>query len=143
MILLNKAVIRGWALLPTSCTSVWSVFIASEVAVLGKKIDMVGNDHQVAGKERGIDSSCGIGDEKVLHADFMQHAHRKRDLLHGIAFVVVETSLHGDDVLPAESADEEVAFVPLHGGHREMGDGGIGDGMPDVDGGSQFSQSGA
>ena len=49
------------------------------------------------------------------------------DQFHGIAFVIVEASLHGDDELSSEIASDEVAFVSDGRRYRETRDGPVGD----------------
>ena len=95
--------------------------------MFGEEVDVVGDDHQVSDTERGVYSSGGIGDEQLLDADFMEHPYREGDFLHGIAFVIVEAPLHGDDVFVAEFAEQQVAFVALYRGYGEIRNGGIRD----------------
>ena len=81
---------------------------------------MVGDDHQVARAEGGVDSAAGIRNEKRLDAQQFHHAYGEGNLLHCVSFVVVEAALHGDDSFAAERAEDQASLVTLHGRDRKI-----------------------
>ncbi len=83
---------------------------------------MIGDDHQVSYLEVVVDTAGGVGHEQVLDSDDLHHADRKRDKFHRVAFVEVDSSLHGDDRLAAQLAHDEVALVAYRRGDRESRD---------------------
>ena len=82
--------------------------------VLGEEVDVVGDNHQVANFERGIHATGGIADEERLNAKFIHDSDGERHFLHSIAFVEMETSLHGHDILVTETAEDELARMSLN-----------------------------
>ena len=85
-----------------------------------EQIDMVGDDHQVANLEGWIHATCCIGDKECLDAQLVHDANGEGDSLHAVAFVVVETSLHGQDVNTSQLAEDELAGVAFYGRDREV-----------------------
>ena len=92
-----------------------------------EEVDVVGNHHQVANLEGWVHATCSIRDEECLDAQFVHDAHRERHFLHRVAFVVVESPLHGHDVNPAKLSEDEFAGVSLDGRYREVGDVAVGE----------------
>ena len=88
--------------------------------MLGEEIDVISDDHEVADMEGGVHASCGIGDEERLHPQFVHNTYREGDFLHGIAFVEMKASLHGDDVHSSEFSENEFAGMSLNGGQWEV-----------------------
>ena len=95
--------------------------------VLGEEVDVVGDNHQLANLELGVHAAGGIADEERLDAQLIHHANGERHLLHRVALVEVETTLHGHDVLAAQTSEDELAGVALDGGDGEVGNLGIGE----------------
>ena len=94
--------------------------------VLGEHVDVVGDNHQVANLEGRVHTAGGIRHEEGLDAQFVHDAHGEGDFLHGVALVVVEAALHGQDVYPAKFAEYQFATMTFHGRYREVGNVGIG-----------------
>ena len=90
--------------------------------MLGEEIDVVSDDHEVANLESGVHAACSVGDEERLDAQFVHDANGERHLLHVVAFVVVESALHGHDVDAPEFAEDELAAMSFDGGYGEVGD---------------------
>ena len=88
---------------------------------IGHQVDMVGDDHQVARAERCIDAARGVRDEQEADAEQPHDADREGHLLHRIAFVVVEPSLHGHDAAAARLAENQTSLVPLDRRDGEAG----------------------
>ena len=65
------------------------------------------------------------------------------DLLHVVAFVVVETTLHGKYFLVAQTSEDEATRVPLHCRNREVRNIGVGEYFNDFDFFCQTSKTGA
>ena len=89
--------------------------------MLWEEVDVVGDNHQVADSEGRVHASGGIGDIECADAELIHDAHGEGDLLHGVALIIVEASLHGQDVDASELAEDEFAGVSLDGGHGEVG----------------------
>ena len=82
--------------------------------VLWEQVDVVVDNHQVANLERLIHAARRIADEQRLYAELIHHTYRERNLLHGVAFVVVETAVHGENVLAAELSEDKLSGVSLY-----------------------------
>ena len=88
--------------------------------VLGEEVDMVGDDHQVTYMERLIHATGGIADEERLNAQFVHDTYGERHLLHRIALIEVETTLHSEDIHPTQLSENQFSTMSFHGGHREV-----------------------
>ena len=88
---------------------------------IGKEVDMVADEHQVADGEVLVHSSGGIRDEKILDPKLYHHAYGQHDRVHRVAFVVVVAPLHRKDAFPSEGSADEIAFMPYGGGGGEAG----------------------
>ena len=86
---------------------------------IGHQVDMVGDDHQVADAERGVDAARSVRYKEVFDAELPHDAHRERHLLHAVAFVIVETALHGHDPAALDHAENHTAFVSFDRGDGE------------------------
>ena len=87
---------------------------------IGHEVDVVGDDHQVAHAVVGVQCAGGVAYEKRFDAHAGENPFGVGDLLHGVAFIVVEAALHGHNLFPAEGADDEVALVSYGGGALEV-----------------------
>ena len=90
--------------------------------VFREEVDVVGDNHQVADLELRVHAARSVAYEEGLYAQFVHHADRERNVLHRVALVVVEASLHRHDVLAAELAEDELARVALNGRYGEVRD---------------------
>ena len=99
--------------------------ILAAQGMLGEKVDVVADEHDVADVEIGVHASGGVADEEGLDAEFVHHPYGEGDGLHVVPFVIVEASLHGKDGSSAEMSEEETSGMSLHGRHGEVGDVGI------------------
>ena len=102
---------------------------------------MVGNDHQVAHTERGVDTPRGVRHEEVSDAQLLHHAHGEGHLLHRITLVVVEAALHGDDPAALDRPEDHPALVTLDRRDGETGDVSVFDGELRVDPVGEIAQS--
>ena len=110
---------------------------------VGHQVDMVGDDHQVAHAERGIDPARSVRHEEVFDAQLLHDAHRESHLLHRVALVVVEAPLHGHDLAALDRAEDHTPLVPLDGRNGETRDIFVFDGECSVDLIGETAQAGA
>ncbi len=101
--------------------------VLASQGVLWEAVDVVGDDHEVADVEVGVHASGSVADEESLDAQLVHHAYGECDFLHGVAFVVVESSLHGHDVLASEASEDESAAMAFDCADGEVGDVGVGE----------------
>ena len=101
--------------------------------MFGEEVDVVGDEHDVTNLETFVRPPRGVGHEEGLDAEFVHHADGERHLLHRVALVVVEASLHGQHFLSAEPSENQAARMPFDRRHRKVGDVGIRKGFDDLD----------
>ena len=94
--------------------------------VFGEEIDVVSNNHQVADLERWVHAAGSVRNEEGLDAQFVHDAHGEGDLLHVVAFVIVEAALHGQDVNTTKLTEDKLSGMSFYGGHGEIGDVAVG-----------------
>ena len=80
------------------------VVVHADERIAIQQIDVVVDDHHVAGGEVRIQPAGRVGDDQQLDAERLHHADRKRGPLGRVAFVAVEAALHGDDRHAGEPA---------------------------------------
>ena len=90
--------------------------------MLGEEVDVVGDDHQVANFKAWVHATGSIRDEERLDAQLIHHTNRKGHLLHGVALVVVEATLHGQDVHTTQLTEDEFSAMAFHRRDGEVGD---------------------
>ena len=78
---------------------------------IGHHVDVVLDDDQVADMILYVGSACGVRDEQELDAEEFHDPYAEGNQLHGIAFVEMQASLHGYDLLATEGAINEIALV--------------------------------
>ena len=78
---------------------------------VGEIVDVVADDHQITYAEGLVDTTCGVGDEEVLDTEELHHADGEGDLLHGVAFVVVEAPLHAQHGHAREGTSDEIPLM--------------------------------
>ena len=92
----------------------WAVInILATERMLGEVVDVVGDDHEVANLEIRVHAAGSVGYEEGLDAQLAHDSDGEGYLLHGIALVVMETALHGHDVLVAELTEDEFPAMSL------------------------------
>ena len=89
--------------------------------MLWEEVDMVGDNHQVANLEGRVHAACSVRYEECLNAQLVHDTNSESDLLHVIALIVVETSLHGQNVYATQFTEDECSGVSLYGGNGEVG----------------------
>ena len=103
----------------------------------------VGDDHQVADAERGVDAARGVRHEEVFDTQLLHHAHGEGHLLHRVTLIVVEAALHGHHPAALDRPEDHPALVALDRRDGEPGDIFIFDGELRVDPVGEIAQSGA
>ena len=104
---------------------------------------MVGDDHQIAHAERGVDAPRGVRHEEVSDAQLLHHTHGEGHLLHRITLVVVEAALHGHDPAALDRSEDHPALVALDRRDGEPGYLLVFDGELRVDPVGEIAQPGA
>ncbi len=97
------------------------VVIFTTQRIFGKQIDMIGDDHYIAYAELLVHTPGSIADKECLHTESFHNPYRKCNGLHVVAFIIMETSLHGHYRLGAKTTEYQIAAVPLYGRYREIG----------------------
>ncbi len=82
---------------------------------------MVGDDHYVADNEFLVHAACSVRDDECFDSKLTHDADGEGDLLHVVAFVVVEATRHRHYSLTAESSDNQHSAVTFDGRNREVG----------------------
>lgn len=93
--------------------------------MLREAVDVVGDDHDVANVEFRVHTARCVAYKKHFYAQFIHHAYGECYILHGVSFIEMEASLHGDDVLVAEFAENQFSAMSFDCRDREIGDVGI------------------
>src|SRR5207245_1023065 len=88
--------------------------------VYALEIDMVAHDDEAALRVFAIDSARRIREDHGFDAHAGKDANRKRDILHGIAFVEMNTALHSGHGDAIHRAEDELAGVADCGGARKI-----------------------
>lgn len=89
---------------------------------MAAKVDVVADDHDVAHLIVGIGATAGVREKQMADAQKLEHPHRKGYLLHGIAFVKVESSFEDYHRHFVDGPEDEGSLVPFDGGNREVRD---------------------
>jgi len=82
---------------------------------------MVGDYHQVTNLESGVHATCSVRYEESLNTQLVHDADREGYLLHGIAFIEMEASLHRHDVDTSQLAEYQLATMSLDGRYGKVG----------------------
>ena len=82
---------------------------------------MVGNHHQIANLEARVHATCGIRNKEGLNTQLVHHTNGEGYLLHRVALVVVETTLHRHDVYTAKLTKDKFAAVAFYCRNGEVG----------------------
>ena len=104
---------------------------------------MVGDDHQVARAERGVDAARGVRYEQEADAQLLHDTDREGHLLHRVALIIVEPPLHGHDAAAFDLAENQPSAMPLDGRDGESGNILVVDGVTGRDPVGEASEAGA
>ena len=120
------AVSLCYKFMAVSFTHVWETRTSRDIrtmqGVLRHVVDVVGDNHQVANLEVRIGATSSIADEKSLDTQFIHDPNGERDLLHRIALIIMEATLHGHHILAAKFSEDEFSGMALYCGYREVWD---------------------
>ena len=86
------------------------------------ELDVVGDDHHIAGAVAGVDGAGGVGEDGGLDAQQLEYPNGDDQLFEVIALIGVEPAGHAHHLAAADGAEDELAGVGGHGGHQEIGD---------------------
>ena len=75
------------------------------------EIDVIRNEHQIAGFERRVDATGRIRDDELLDPESAEDARQKRHLGHLVPFVEVHAALHHCDRNITGAAEDEATLV--------------------------------
>ena len=70
------------------------VVVDAHQRVVAHQVDLVVDDHDVAGAVHRVQAADGLRDDQQLRAEPLHHADRQRDLLERVAFVLMEAAFH-------------------------------------------------
>src|SRR4030043_150041 len=99
----------------------YTVIIFSDKGI-GKKIYMISDYHDIAYLKCRIYSSGSIGKEKTFYAEIPEYPYRQCHQVRSVSFIIMEPSLHGDNLLLSEIAIDKLSFMTFHGRDREIRD---------------------
>ena len=88
------------------------VLVRSDQRVRAEPVDVVGDQHQVAGRETSVRTPAGgVGQDDRLHAEPRQHPGRENDVGHRPAFVEMDPPGEHDDGRLPDVAEDELSRV--------------------------------
>ena len=67
-----------------------------------------------------IHAASSIRDEESLNAQLIHNTDRESDFLHGVAFVEMESPLHGHDIDATKFSEDQFARVTFDSGNGEV-----------------------
>ena len=85
--------------------------VRSDKGIVAGKIDVVRDNHNIADIKPRIDSASSIGQYEGLDSQQLHDSHRESDFLHAVPFIVVKSSLHGDDRFSRHVAAQKSSMV--------------------------------
>ena len=106
-------------------------------------VEVVGDEHEFAGVEVWVGSAGGVGDDHAGTAETMQNADGECDAFEVSAFIIVDASLHDDEVFAVELAEDQVSGMSMHAGGWESFDFAVGDDHGIFQGIDKRAESGA
>ena len=82
--------------------------------MLWEEVDMVGDNHQVTNLESGVHATSSVRYEECLDTQLVHDTNGEGNLLHIVSLIVVETSLHSQDVYATQLTENQFAAVALY-----------------------------
>ena len=107
------------------------------------EVDVIGDQHQVAGLVRRVHAAGGVRDHERLDAEAPDDTREEHDLVHLVAFVEVHASLHDHDGQRGGVAEDHAAGVSEDRRGLGAGDLAVGNGGLDVDTVDDVAEPGA
>ena len=96
--------------------------VAPDQRVLPHEVDVIGDQHQFAGMEFGIDGAGGVGEDHAIDAALGELTNAEGDFGAGIAFVIVGAAGEHHHFGFAQAAGDQFAGVSGGGDGRPPGD---------------------
>ena len=96
------------------------------------RVDVVAQDDEVAGMERGIDAAHGVGEQQTRAAHAAQQLHRRDNGFPAHALVPVAPPAEGCDATAKALVEHEFAYVPRDGRAPDTGNVGVGNAQNDM-----------
>src|SRR5690242_20676764 len=90
---------------------------------------MVGNDHQMAAGEIGVDGAGSIGQDQSIRAETADDSSAECHLGHCVSFVVMNAAFEDDDTLISDLAEDNLSAMPWNFRERKVGNGDIVDSL--------------
>ena len=87
-----------------------------------EKLDVIGNEHQIARGILGVHRARGVRHDHRLCAKQADDAAGVGGVLHGVSLVAVHSALHDRHALAAQLTENEAALVSRRGGRAEVRD---------------------
>src|SRR5699024_12745971 len=92
-----------------------SLFPTRRSSDLTHIVNMIFNKHQVSRLKIFINTTCRICYNDGLNSKILHYANRKSNLLHGIPFIIMKSSLHRDHLFPLKYSNHKLSFMPCNG----------------------------
>jgi hypothetical protein len=92
------------------------------------EVDVVRQEHQVAGVDVGMHGACGVGEDQGLGAEGLEDLERQAHGVAPAAFVVMRAAAEDGDASALQIADDEFRVVARDARVRETGQVGVVDG---------------
>ena len=103
------------------------LFVGTGEGRYAHEVQVVGHEHQVAGRPRGLEATRGVGEQDRTHAEAAHDAHALHDAVDGVSLVEMHAALHADDGHACARAEAHVARVTDDGGRGHVREVGVGD----------------
>ena len=81
---------------------------------------MIVDQHDLAFSVGGVQASAGVGDAEGFDTEILHDPDRKDNLVHGVAFVKMEASLHGYNIFAGKGSENQFSMVGFNRGYREV-----------------------
>ena len=118
----GSAQIRGVQIRHIWETGTKGIQIGADQGIGTGEIDMIGDQHEIAGAEAYIYAAAGIGQYQRLDAQGSKNPYGQGDLLLGKTFIVMDPALEYNHSLAAFLAEDQCAAVSGYSRNREVGD---------------------
>jgi hypothetical protein len=82
---------------------------------------LVGDYHQITNFKLGVGAACSIADEQCFDTQLIHDTNGKSDLLHGVAFIVMKSAFHGQDVFVSQFSEDKITRMPFYRRDWEVG----------------------
>ena len=84
------------------------------------QIQVVGDQHHIARYKIRVHASRGVGYKHHFQPEAQHHTNRQGDLRHTVALIEMYPSLHHEDRLTFQLANDQLPGVAMHGRNRPI-----------------------